>query len=355
MVHGRHWLGLLFNRLVRALFPVSATDTHSGTWILSERAARLVFGLQRTTGFLWDLEAHLILNAQGLPTADLPARLRIREEKRRHRVWQELFLIARELPRLIRRESRGEYRPLPMPTAVTADDWGWTPGINRGILNLARQGIVRRVSLMSEGPSLETDLAALKLVPGVELGLHFNLTQGKASPGRVLLSWLLARGAERQRLVESARTELATQLARLAESGVVPTYLDGHHHIHLVPGVLRAIAPQLREAGITRVRLPWDSRLLLSGKLPLAVLALLAMRSWRELGFSHLDCFYPQARHYRDPGLLRSSLRRHSRAEVIVHPAVTDDFAQLGIEDSYTAERVREYRVLSSLFPEIPT
>jgi predicted glycoside hydrolase/deacetylase ChbG (UPF0249 family) len=34
---------------------------------------------------------------------------------------------------------------------ISADDWGLSPDINEGILDLARRGIVRRVSVLSSG------------------------------------------------------------------------------------------------------------------------------------------------------------------------------------------------------------
>jgi predicted glycoside hydrolase/deacetylase ChbG (UPF0249 family) len=237
------------------------------------------------------------------------------------------------------------------PQGITADDWGITPGVNHGILELARLGVVRRVSMMAHAGYLLEGLDELKAIPELSLGLHFDLTLGKSPPGRVLKHWLRARasgGRELARLQEEARSELRAQLGVLRAAGVRPTHLDGHHHIHLVPGMLDALAPVIREAGIRQVRLPADPALLWR-KPALWLLTRLAARDFRRLGFESLPCFYPQARHFGDQGRLRLELGRNPQAEVIVHPASENDLPRLSIPDSYTTGRVTEYRALRML------
>jgi predicted glycoside hydrolase/deacetylase ChbG (UPF0249 family) len=64
---------------------------------------------------------------------------------------------------------------------ITADDWGLTPAINLGILNLAQSGVVRRVSLMAWAPSVECHLNELLQVSDIELGLHLDFTAQRQS------------------------------------------------------------------------------------------------------------------------------------------------------------------------------
>jgi predicted glycoside hydrolase/deacetylase ChbG (UPF0249 family) len=341
-------MGLAFNRFVRFVLPVQTTDTHSGSWAMTRAAATPIFALQKSPGFLFDLEAWVTASTHGLKQLDLPVTLFLSQEKSARRVGHEAWAILRGIPALSWRYRRGCYDPSSArPQKVTADDWGITPGVNRGILELAELGVVRRVSLMAYGGYLKEGLTELKTLPGMSLGLHFDLTFGKSTPGGILLAWLRP-DSDRKRLIEEAQGELKNQLRILREAGVTPTHLDGHHHIHLVPGMLDALAPLILDAGIKAVRLPSDPRLLWR-KPSLWLLTLAARASFRRHGFETLECFYPQARHFRDQGGLRAELRRKPLAEVIVHPASVDDLRALRIPDPYTSGRVTEYRALKML------
>jgi len=377
-VHGRHRLGLWFNRLVRLLLPITTTDTHSGSWVLTRDLAIQAFALQTDGGFLFDLELALTARAGGYLERDLPVRLYLASEKESHRVIQESLSILRGLPRLALRYRRHFYDPfdraITLSQGITADDWGLSPGVNRGILALAQAGVIRRVSLMANCPYLEEGLKDLQAVPGIELGLHFNLTYGRPlqpagatsarltqdsssmpgvflpSPGRLLVHWLRHwLRSDREKLSESVKAELQSQLERVSRAGVKLSYLDGHHHIHLIPGLFPHLASTIRAHGIRQVRLPYDRSLWLSGKASLNLLSLLARRHFVREGFESLPCFYPQMKSFYDQGLFRTQLTRHLRTEVIVHPAEFDDVGTLEFPDTYTTERVTEFQALRML------
>jgi predicted glycoside hydrolase/deacetylase ChbG (UPF0249 family) len=352
LVHRRHRLALAFNSLVRMMLPsIRTTDTQSGSYAMTRELAAHAFAVQSSPDFLFDLELSLAAASMEFGERDLPVTLHLTDEKSGARVWSESLSILLQLPRLARRARLGCYGRLPRPAAVTADDWGLSPGINRGILELARLGVVRRVSIMASCTHLDEGLAELRATPGVALGLHFNLTYGAKraadSPGRFLRAWL---SGQREAMATHAREELEAQLARLARSGVHPVYMDGHHHIQVVPGLLETLAPRLRTAGIRYVRLPYDRSLLFTRRFPLFVLSWLARARLRRLGFEHSPTFfYPGAAHFRDHGWLRARLARDPAAEVIVHPARENDMADLEYSDIYTEERVTEFRALRML------
>lgn len=352
LVHGRHRLGLLFNRVVRAALPIKVTDTHSGNLAIRRELARAAFELQSASDFLFDLELSLVARSHGFSERDLPLTLHLAEEKSVRRMFRETASILVGLPRLARRYRRGLYDPPRVrELEITADDWGISPGVNQAILELARLGVVRRVSILARSRFLRDGLEELKGIPGVGLGLHFDLTFDRKPPvsaGALLARWLNPL-RERERLRRELRGELDAQLALLAEQGVRPLHLDGHQHVHLIPGVIDALAEPLARAGIRKVRLPYDPGLWLTPKAPINILSLAARRRLRARGFVSLRCFYPRPSHFRDPGLLRARLARQGESEVIVHPSVTDDFGPLRIPDPYSAGRVTEYRALRML------
>jgi predicted glycoside hydrolase/deacetylase ChbG (UPF0249 family) len=354
IVYQRHRLGLWFNRFVRTLLPIETTDTHSGTLALSRELAIQVFALQSSVDFLFDLELDLIASTHGHRQKDLPVTLILAEEKTVRRMGFEALNIAWGLPRLARRYRSGCYSPLKLSHAFTADDWGLTPEVNQGILELARQGVIRRVSIMAKTAHIDHGLKELLEVPGIQLGLHFDLTYGISSPTQVLFQWLNPF-SDRERLRSHARTEFEEQLAYLKTKNIPISYIDGHHHIHLVPGILDAISEPLRNTEIRSSRCPYDPSLWLTSKSALNVLSLLASRKLKQLGLTSLPCFYPQNDHFLDPGRLRAALIRHPDFEIIVHPARSNDLASLSIPDPYQEGRVLEYRALRMLRPQLRT
>jgi predicted glycoside hydrolase/deacetylase ChbG (UPF0249 family) len=351
LVYRRHRLGLYFNRLVRFVLPITTSDTHSRMLVMSRELAREAFTLQGSKDFLFDLELALVAQAHGLRTVDLPLTLYLATEKTPSRMaWESLSILV-GLPALAWRFKRGFYARSDsrLKAYFTADDWGISPEVNRGVLDLARVGVIRRVSMMARARYLDADLAELKKIPGIELGLHFDLTFEKARPRDILLEWCRPGKDRAVARRQAVRREFDEQIATLRRHDVLPTYLDGHHHIHLVPGILEAIAPSLHAMQIRTVRIPYDPGQWPSRLAVLNILALLARRSLKKHGLSTLPCFYPKKAHFLDQGRFRASLRRHPGTEVIVHPARANDFARLGIQDAYTDARVREYRALLML------
>ncbi len=190
----------------------------------------------------------------------------------------------------------------------------------------------------------------------VIVGLHWNLTHGwfehrhrrllrHSGGGGFAGRWLL----NQEHGPEILRSEFTSQMRRLASLGVEPRYLDSHHHVHLVPGVLRAIAPLLEHYGLKQVRLPLDPRLLGSRRFPVFLLALAAKRTARSLSLSHLPCLYPLPGDYLCKSRLRWLLNRRTDTEVITHPAAFDDLHATRFPDSLRFQRVVEYRALMDL------
>jgi predicted glycoside hydrolase/deacetylase ChbG (UPF0249 family) len=332
-VYARHRYGLAFNRLVRTLLPsIETRDTSAGNLVMSRRLARITFALQSAMGFLFDLELAIIATDRRFVQRDIPERLLLHREKTIARIGSELNTILLGLPNLWWRHMRGYYRERALPDAITADDWGMSPAVNRAIVELSRLGVVRRVSMLADAPYLRDSLEQLR---NVETGLHFDM---KIAPGRFLLRWLTSR------MGDEVRAELRRQLDVLTAAGVTATYIDGHEHVHIVPGLIAAIAPVLEERGIKTVRLPYDRSLWLTRVAPVNLLSIFLRRvlDARELRYRRV--IYPQPRHFRDAARLRRHITRWPDAEVIVHPATEREAT-----DAYGGDRVREYEMLKTL------
>jgi predicted glycoside hydrolase/deacetylase ChbG (UPF0249 family) len=142
---------------------------------------------------------------------------------------------------------------------VNADDFGFTPDVNRGIVDAHRRGILTATTLMANGAAFEDAVQLARQTPSLDIGCHLvlvgdrSLVSGKPFP--LTVGQLLAALARRDiRPYE----ELAAQVRRILDAGIRPTHLDTHKHTHLAPPVLDAVARLSETFGIRWVRRPFD-------------------------------------------------------------------------------------------------
>lgn len=142
-----------------------------------------------------------------------------------------------------------------IPVVLCADDYGIAPGVGTAIRDLLGRGRLSATSCMVTGPHWPAEARALKEFHGrADIGLHLTLTDQtpvgampKTAPGGRLpgLGRLLTFALAGRLDLGEAREELARQLDRFErEFGAPPDFLDGHHHVHLLPGI-RGIVVEL--------------------------------------------------------------------------------------------------------------
>ena len=66
-----------------------------------------------------------------------------------------------------------------MNLIINADDFGISKGVNYGIYDAHRYGIVTSTSLMITMPEVEHAIGLSKTAPNLKIGLHLNITFGK--------------------------------------------------------------------------------------------------------------------------------------------------------------------------------
>lgn len=143
---------------------------------------------------------------------------------------------------------------------VNADDFGFTPDVNAGIVHAHRDGILTATTLMANGDAFDDAVRLLREVPTLDVGCHLVLVQGRSSmyPSRPLppdVRSLVSALARKQLPVYQ---ELRAQVTKICSAGIRPTHLDTHKHTHLLPPVLDAVARIAREFDIPWVRRPFD-------------------------------------------------------------------------------------------------
>ena len=149
---------------------------------------------------------------------------------------------------------------------VNADDLGSGPERDRGIFRCFEQGVVTSVSLLANGPHF-TAAAREALRLGMPLGVHLNLSEGRALTG--VIAGLTDEGGgfsgkpELRRLLaagdfdrQGARRELAAQIDRVRQAGLNPDHLDSHQHFLLFPAVTELVLDLARDEGIRALRRP---------------------------------------------------------------------------------------------------
>jgi chitin disaccharide deacetylase len=142
---------------------------------------------------------------------------------------------------------------------VNADDFGFTPDVNEGIVEAHRRGILTATTLMANGAAFEDAVRRARETPSLDIGCHLvlvggpSLVNGKPLPAGV--APLVRALASRQ---IRPYDELAAQVRRILDAGLQPTHLDTHKHTHLAPPVLDAVARIAGEFAIRWVRRPFD-------------------------------------------------------------------------------------------------
>jgi predicted glycoside hydrolase/deacetylase ChbG (UPF0249 family) len=142
---------------------------------------------------------------------------------------------------------------------VNADDFGFTPDVNAGIVEAHRYGILTATTLMANGNAFDDAVRLARETPSLDIGCHLVLIQGRSLlTGRALpqtIPQLLSALARRELRIYD---ELAAQVHHIEHSGIRPSHMDTHKHTHLAPPVLEAVARLAAETGARWVRRPFD-------------------------------------------------------------------------------------------------
>ena len=143
------------------------------------------------------------------------------------------------------------------PLLLCADDYGLTPGIGQAITGLVQAGRLGAFSCLTNGLAWPQDgpsLAGLRAA-GAQAGLHFNLTEGRPLSPVLARRWpqlprlprlLIDAHLGRLPLVAVADELAAQWVAFESVSGGRPDFVDGHQHVHHLPGVRRLLVDFLQ-------------------------------------------------------------------------------------------------------------
>lgn len=150
---------------------------------------------------------------------------------------------------------------------ITADDLGMSPGVTRGVLEACRDGVVRSTSLLVTFPACAEAAELARAERRLEVGLHLDLVGGRPVSDAARVRSLVDGDGRFHRLggftarlfsgrirASELALEIRAQADRAAGLGVPAIAWDSHRHVHLMPAVLRIVAPIARERGVRWLR-----------------------------------------------------------------------------------------------------
>lgn len=247
---------------------------------------------------------------------------------------------------------------------LCSDDFAYSPAISAAIVGLAQAGKVNAISCMAAMPGWAEDARLLAAVPAhVQIGLHLVLTGQAprtrmprfAPDGRMPDIDVVSRAAGGWTLpLDEIAMEISAQFAAFfAALRRPPDFVDGHHHVHALPGIRdlvlaetaarapRAWVRDCSDAVDALLRRPFSARAIVS--------------AWRSRGLARaaaalgLRTNTSFAGHYdfrRDFGaLFPRFLRRPGTLHLVIcHPGAGERPG-----DPIAAARIREARALHRL------
>jgi chitin disaccharide deacetylase len=157
---------------------------------------------------------------------------------------------------------------------VNADDFGFTSGVNRAIIEAHTKGVVTSSTLMATGRAFEEAVSLAKGVPKLSIGCHVVLIDGEpvTAPQRISsltrsrefrdgLKSFAVRALTGRMAADEIASEVAAQIQKLQSAGISVSHVDTHKHTHLFPQILRPLLRAARECGVRAVRNPFGPRL----------------------------------------------------------------------------------------------
>jgi len=160
---------------------------------------------------------------------------------------------------------------------VNADDFGFTAGVNRAIVEAHTRGIVTSSTLMANGPAFEDAVRLAKSAPRLSVGCHIVLIDGEPVLDPVRLPSITSANSSRARFrggiksfalralsgrfnADEIEAEATAQIRKIQSAGLGVSHLDSHKHTHLFPSVLRPLLRAARACGVGAIRNPFGLR-----------------------------------------------------------------------------------------------
>lgn len=223
---------------------------------------------------------------------------------------------------------------------INADDFGLTEGCNKGIIKAINDGIVTSTTVMINMPYAIEGIELLKKMAFKSVGVHLTLTGGIPTLPIESVPSLIdyenkffkkkALLFPHMNLTE-VEMELRNQIELFIKTGMKPSHLDSHHHIHMHDGVREVV-----------------ENLAIEFNLPLRIADYRTKETLNRINIPTTDGF---SMDFYDEGASFETIKEillnfnGDTIEIMVHPAILDD--RLKDISRYYIQRESELRILT--------
>lgn len=155
---------------------------------------------------------------------------------------------------------------------INADDFGLCSAVNEAVKKAHQQGVLTSATLMANMEGAEEAVAMAAELPGLGVGVHLNLNDGKPlnqgpaveplrnsqgffafPPGRAAITSFIS-----PRYRRAIEAEFNSQIQWCLDHGLKPTHLDSHKHIHTFVSIYPIVVKLARKFGIKALRWPHE-------------------------------------------------------------------------------------------------
>jgi predicted glycoside hydrolase/deacetylase ChbG (UPF0249 family) len=135
------------------------------------------------------------------------------------------------------------------------------------------RGIVTSASVLANGAAFAGGVKAARSAAGLGVGVHLNLSDGPpVADAEAVMSLLndegefaggpeslLLKRARRGLLLQEVEQEWDAQIQKVRDAGIQPTHVDGHKHVHMLPGLFDIALRLVKKHGIGAIRVSLEA------------------------------------------------------------------------------------------------
>jgi hopanoid biosynthesis associated protein HpnK len=247
---------------------------------------------------------------------------------------------------------------------VTADDFGAAAEVNGAVEQGFREGALTAASLMVGAPAAAEAVAIAKANPGLRVGLHLVLVEGRPTLAAERVPDLvdeagyfrtdMARAGAAMFFLPHVRRQLAdevgAQFAAFGATGLPFDHVNAHKHFHMHPTIAGLLIGMARRYGVAGARAPLEPYDVLGAIEPgppsgverlVAPFARVVARRFRSAGFVVPDqVFGLRWSGAMTPHRLSALIERmpEGLTEIYLHPARSGGFAGAAAHYLYAEE-----------------
>lgn len=222
-----------------------------------------------------------------------------------------------------------------MKIIINADDFGYSNGVNYGIIDAHKNGILTSTTCLTNMPGFEHAINLANNTPELGVGIHLSLTCGRPLINN-LYSLVDSNGDFRDLShyeqkyyidVDELYKEWKAQIEKFLSTGLTPTHLDSHHHVNN----LELIKPIFLKLA-SEYHLPIRNNLGDKKKFP---------------QYKMVDYFeYHPETILNSIEVIKDKYIEYESIEIMCHPAYIDKF--LRDHSSFVMPRIEELDILTS-------